>query len=639
MKTKRFLLLLPFLTVILMLVASVGAAPVAASADSPYLGHTGGDYLIESYDVEMNISADRTIDVKEVIAVVFATDFGMNYNVHGITRSLPLEGGVRYLDFDLRCDNPDFSPYTETDDSSFITFYLRGDGTVYGQKRTYTISYRMISPVLAETEERKDKGYLSLDVIGYCWRAQIMNMTAKITVPDGLEEFRVYSGTNSPNGNLYDVSVSRDGNVFTLFSPNLSCASGRSAGVTFDMSFAEGALGRASDPSIWIALLCGAGVLAVAIAVGLLFCRPPHMTTTINLTAPEEMDPLLMGQLIDNRVDSEDLGALVFYLAEQGYLTIDLSEGEDDPILQKTDKPLPPDAEKHIAIFYNGLFEFRDRVSSSELKNAFYHTAQSAAGSVKLSAGKIYKTRSYILLGLIAVLTVLTLGGFTCLYSVFNVFRDYYSITGIIACTIGFATAAAFRLTVTQHRYKWGKGKKLLFSLCGLIGLAAVTPYPMFPNPAYGIWTFALAVLFSALSGMVAGGYLTRTEEYTARLGQILGFKQFILVTEKDRIEFMLKENPALYYHILPYAQVLGVTDVWTEKFDGLDLKPPSYLYGSYTAFDFVIWNHIFFNMNRSMSHSMVSRPSSAGRGYNHSGGFGGGFGGGGIGGGGGGSC
>ena len=124
-------------------------------------------------------------------------------------------------------------------------------------------------------------------------------------------------------------------------------------------------------------------------------------------------------------------------------------------------------------------------------------------------------------------------------------------------------------------------------------------------------------------------------------LGQILGFKEFIVVTEEDKIKFMLEENPELYYKILPYAQVLGVTDEWEKKFEKITLEPPTWYVGDFTVFDYMILNSC---MRRSMLRAMAAAAQEAsaggGRFIGRSGGGGsfGGFGGGGFGGGGGGA-
>ena len=49
--------------------------------------------------------------------------------------------------------------------------------------------------------------------------------------------------------------------------------------------------------------------------------------------------------------------------------------------------------------------------------------------------------------------------------------------------------------------------------------------------------------------------------------GASLDRKRFIETAEADRIKTMVKDDPASFYHILPYAYVLGVTDGWAKRF------------------------------------------------------------------------
>lgn len=112
------------------------------------------------------------------------------------------------------------------------------------------------------------------------------------------------------------------------------------------------------------------------------------------------------------------------------------------------------------------------------------------------------------------------------------------------------------------------------------------------------------------------------------------------MYTEKDRLEALLADNPQLYYNILPYAQVLGVSDIWEHKFDGLTIEPPRWMTNPIdTYFTFVILNRAIRASSMSMSSYMRSRPSSSGASGGGGGRFGGGsfggFGGGGHGGGG----
>ncbi len=130
---------------------------------------------------------------------------------------------------------------------------------------------------------------------------------------------------------------------------------------------------------------------------------------------------------------------------------------------------------------------------------------------------------------------------------------------------------------------------------------------------------------------------VSRSDAYNAQLNQIVGFKSFILLAEKEKLEKMLEDDPQFYYHILPYAQVLGVSDKWEEKFAGITVEPPQWYASSMagTVFRLQLFNSIMRNTMSTMTKNMVSRPSSGASGGGRGGHFGG-FSGGGHGGGGG---
>ena len=121
-------------------------------------------------------------------------------------------------------------------------------------------------------------------------------------------------------------------------------------------------------------------------------------------------------------------------------------------------------------------------------------------------------------------------------------------------------------------------------------------------------------------------------------MNEITGFKTFLETAKKEKLEEMLESNPQYYYDILPYANVLGVSSKWEEKFKELtNVPPPNYYYGP-TVFDFILFNSMMRSSYARFTTAMVSRPSgSSSSGRGGFGGFGGGFGGGGFGGGGGG--
>ena len=160
------------------------------------------------------------------------------------------------------------------------------------------------------------------------------------------------------------------------------------------------------------------------------------------------------------------------------------------------------------------------------------------------------------------------------------------------------------------------------------------------PENIMGVGAKIVLFIVSSLIFAFSVSLINRTKDYTDKLNEIIGFKQFIQLAEKDQLEAMLEEDPQFYYHILPYAQVLGVTDIWENKFEGITVAPPDWLAGDMltTYFEFRVINSVMRSSMQSMRAGMVSRPSSSGAngggrfggGGGHGGFSGGGFGGGG---------
>ncbi|MDE5547702.1 MAG: DUF2207 domain-containing protein, partial [Clostridia bacterium] len=441
--------------------------------------------------------------------------------------------GNYYIKCCFTCQYSDYSPYAKTE-SSFLSYYMRGNGYVTGE-RIYTLEYEM-------KFEKLSGGYLPINVIGYGNAGEINNVTVRVTIPDGLQDYKLYSGKYGTVGNSY-AEVSRDGNVLTVTAEKLPYAykddenNWLAAGITLDMQFSPDTFSREFDFSILYALLIGAALLGAAALVKVFVCKQPLMTVSVNLEAPDEMDPMTMGLLIDGKVDSEDIGSLVFWLAAEGYLTIQMEPNEehpevdkDDPLLIKTDKRMYDSVPAHCRIVYEGLFNRREEVRVSELGNSFYTVTDAAKTSVVASKGKTHGTKGKAFAVLFGILSVLTLGGFAWLYSLTRVISGYHYIAVFIASLITFCISTACSAVAARRCYKW-KMPATVATVCGgvLAGFAlALFIALLFPSAAFGYWTPVLLIAFASLTGAVCGFYFCRTEEFTEKLGHILGFKQFI---------------------------------------------------------------------------------------------------------------
>ena len=593
---------------------------------------------VEKYEVNMSVASDRKISVRESITVRFLRS--------GLTmfyRSLPVDQGDEYFDFSAECPgNEAFSWYVASnpDTSGFIDVNCVGNA-YEGARWTYHISYTMIS----SSDEVKD-GML-LDVIGAGWPVELNDVTINISFPGGLDSYDVYSGGFGSTSNKYVEVTSVSGKRLSMHAERLPIVyndtynESMAAAVTLRFSLGGGALTGYTASRIftsrmgWI-LLAGIAAVAAAFGASLIFKKRREIIPVVGLKAPKDMDPLRMGKLIDGKVNDEDIVSMIYWFASKGWLFINL-EKEDDPVLMRR-ADLPENIPSYQRTLFEGLFGGMDSVRVSSLENKFYKTADKVRTLVDTKDIVHFERRSewgLILGGVFAALLFFFSSFFSSL-GVGGGYKYWFSWIMVIPVVL---VGMLLRKNV-NYRYK--KNKRAYFwSFVPLILLAAVITvlYMLFmakhllnPWEKLAVGIFAWGCLFIGLTS------LSPTKEYAEILGEILGFKEFITVTESDRIKFMLEENPELFYDVLPYAQVLGVTKEWEDKFKDILLEAPSWYIGSgASVFEYMI----FSSCLRHATSGMMSRPqSSIGSGVGRSGGGGhfGGFSGGGHGGGGGGA-
>lgn len=593
---------------------------------------------VHRYDIEMTVNENRKIDIKEKIVVEFLQD--------GLTmfyRSLPLEKDM-YENIQASCqaENTEFSYYVQEEEEygEFLEICCVG-GAEKGNIWTYDLSYVMTIGV------DDVKNGMIIDVVGAGWSVELNNVTATVNFPEAVQSYQVYSGGygSTGKGNVTE-NWSADKKQVVLTADVLELEYNdiyyetMAQAITLQFILPQGALQDFTSTQlftkdIWLYLLFGVLTIALAFLVRTFFKGNEILTPIVNLKAPKDMDPMQMGLHIDGMVDGEDVTSMIYYFASKGYLMINLQD-EDDPVLLRKSY-LPEGAPAYQKTLFDGLFKRRDYVSVSQLKNEFYEHSDEAMLQIQTKKKKHYTGKSilgFLLGGALAFLfTFLT----PLLTSTFRVGGGYGYMLGAAMIVPVFVLLLGEYL-LHSHQFKWSKKVQLIVQIVLIIIAVVVSiaygelfaTHVMTRFEKYVVSICALACPF------VTRNTLSYTKEYNALLGDILGFKDFIVVTEEDKIKFMLEENPELYYDVLPYAQVLGVTNEWENKFANILLQPPTWYVGNdMTVFDYMILNRCM----RSMSHSMLSRPQQSG-GVGRSGGGGGfgGFSGGGHGGGGGGA-
>ena len=574
------------------------------------------DYTIKNYDITYTFEDERTFGVQLNLDIVFNV-----YGKHGIIIDLPYNSGEVY-----RNVSSDRYIEVQKDAKNFISIYMyytRSASTApKGEILKFNLFYRMSVPVAT------DRKQLSLNVIGGGWSTDIENATAKIILPEQPTHVKRYfentSSVLTPSGNVIAVSAQ---NV-RPFTP-----------LTVDMEMATNALGGArTEASVYISIALTLIALAGA---AMLYAFVPKETPVPIVNFSSEHDPLWVGLMIDGKIDQEDLTALIYYWANKGYLKINL-EDEKNPVLLK-ECDLPPDTTDYEKIVFDGIFSRGAEVKISSLNESFYVTANKAIAAVKKHRVPFFQKWADVTGVLIALVTVFLLG-LPCMIAAQRVYKTFIDASGYM---IALPAILMLVLGKYQAKIEWKKPqrKPMLFCAIALLAAAGAAIYGVFiPAYALPVWArFTLGILGMAAIAFAAL-FHRRTKQYCEVLNGVLGFREFIRLAEKEKMEMLIQDNPTLYYDVLPCAQVLGVSDLWTEKFASLSIEPPAWAVNSHIGvFDVYVFSRVMSTTSKAMAQSFRSVPqpqgkSGGGRGFGGGGfgGGGGGFSGGGFGGGGG---
>ena len=611
-----------------------------------------GDLIeVQAYTVEMNVREDRWVEVTEHITVKFLSS--------GLTmfyRSLPTDG-CRYQGITATCNGNASFHYEVADNPDMLGFIDVNciGGAEYGKTWTYVISYAMQQGV-------ENENGMIIDVVGFGWSVPLHNVGVTVNFPSAVKSnnLNVYVGGYGSNSqSTYNLSL--DGKTLFIKANRLNLVYNdtyyerMAEGITVDFTLDEGVLQSYADTRMFtedIGKLIWAASFCICIGLVIWLCKPKReIISVVSIKPPEGMSPIQMGKILDGTVDDEDITSMVYYFAHKGYLKIDFTKTEDPQLIRMV-RELPSDAPAHEKTLFDGLFKggkFRmvkagDGTSKeiftvyvSELAGTFYETTQLV--KTQMLTPPMYDKKTLLLYGVGQLL-----GWVFAMLATFLMGRK---LGGGYNYGLGVLFLAPLLINLfigvvrENYRFKWKETKRrwVLLIEYVIIGLFSLLFIFFLAEHIMTEWEKLVLCIGAFVPAILTQETLVRTERYGKTLGQVLGFKEFIVATEEDKIAYMLDENPELYYEVLPYAQVLGVTDEWEKKFEKLTLQPPTWYEGRASIFDYIVLNQCF---RAAMLHAMAdaAKLAQGGGHIGRSGGGGGfgGFGGGGFGGGGGGA-
>lgn len=537
------------------------------------------DWEIDSFDVEIVVHDDASLDVTERIVADFTRD-----PHRGIFREIPHRYRRSGSDFAMRLDIVSIEdesgrahPYVAEQRGDAIWIRI-GRADVWLDRRvTYVITYRVERGLLSfDTHDE-----LYWNATGTAWPIPIERATCTVTLPQGVQTLDVraqsFVGPYGSSALGPEPTIERDAVRF-----DAGRALRAREGMTIALAWPPGHVEHPGFAArVWwfvednwiviIPLITGALGLLVWRQFGRDRGHPAPVV--VHYDPPEELSPIEVGALVDERLQTSDVVASIVGLAVRGYIHIGASD-KDHVRIKRTraaDDRLNP-VQK---IVYEGLLGDEDEVALEDLKHKFYvHLPK-----IRDKAYKMLRRR-----GLFS--------------SDPNHVRAMWVVLGIL-----FAVGVGLTALML--------GKKGVFAPAPLI-IAGVLTAPQ--------------VL------MLAPFMPRKTAKGRRTLEHVRGLEEFIQRAELPMIDARLRQ--AQFEDLLPYAMALGLASEWAAKFDGLFTPDPSWYRADTSPASTGALVTMLGHTGRTMTGALASMPRSSGGGGSGGGGgwSSGGFGGGGSG-------
>lgn len=592
------------------------------------------DYDIEGYHVDVDVSEDNTLHVKEIIDVYF------NQPRHGIVRDIPTEYTVfredgSYTDCKVTVKVGDV---TERNSVTYISGYKsikigNANRTITGPK-TYEINYDILLP----KDPLKGKDEFYYNVIGTEWDTQIANVSFTINMPKEFDASKLGATWGEFNhDNVTDINMEVNGNTITgslvperILQPR--------EGLTVRSELPEGYFVPRKENNIFRIVRVAIPTICVVIAflMWVVVGRDEKTVDVMEFTPPDDMNSLEIAFLYKGEVKSNDVISLLIYLANEGYLKITnvTSSGifKTEKFMIEKLKEYDGNSEEE-RLFLDGLFSGgKSKVSQDELENSFYKTVNKIMSNIntKLNRETIFEKNSINknwILVLMNIVIMLGLFGTMLIDENSSISPDMAFV--MLFPIIGFSVMG---LGLFQRRMPLSAKLFLIVWGMGFGGIPLIVLMTQMEGEIHLIdvlliiWS-VLCIIFICVFMRI----MSKRNAYGRKmLGRIRGFKTFLEIAEKDRLSRLVNEDPSYFYNIIPYADVLGVYDKWMQQFEGLALEAPNW-YDSPDHFHPAHFHHFMSQTITSANKVMNSSPSSSGSGGHSGGGHsGGGHGGGG---------
>lgn len=525
------------------------------------------NFYFKNYDVDMKVSENKNIQITETMDVVFTVPS------HGIYRTIPINETVK------RADNSSFKNYTKIKNISvnkqfstskqgnLLKIKIGSQEKLVNGEQNYVIKY----DYQPSDGKLKNNDELYMSIITTNWNTPIENASFSIEMPKSFDTNKIGVSVGSYGTIGYnedELDLYSDGKTIQGFIKRpLNSNEGISIRVLLPKNYFKNDNVVSDNPLIATIII----LTLICFFMWNKYGKDDTPIPIVNFYPPEGRNSAEIFVEYKGNASTKALVSLIIYLANKGYIKID-EDKHSYSLYKLKEYDEKNSIEKGLM---DAIFGGYDYVTKEDLESSqsFYKDCKELTKKLNRIKNFIFIAEStsweklllMILCIIGIVLTVIyALNGYSL--SIENIYLALTFALPIIVMTI--ITNSDVSNILKIYIYFW---------MFGYLSISTMETLSEYNFPLENICLVITGLIGLIVSIICLVNMPKRNKTGVKALGGILGFKKFLEVAEKNRIEMLIKENPSYCFDVLPYAYALGVSDEWIKKFEGLMLEQPNW--------------------------------------------------------------
>ena len=532
------------------------------------------------YFSDVQINKESSLDVTETIDVRAERE-AIN---HGIYRDFPTRYRGRHgnqvrVGFEFLGATFDGQPVEAAASPHGNGVRIRiGDPDEYvdvGEHR-YVIRYRTTRQVGRFLDF--DELYWNATGNGWAFPIDVAEARIRLPEPAQLGQRAAYTGAQGSTEANAIVADEKPGEIRFRTTQPL----GPYEGLTIAAAFPKGVVAEPSSSSRladWLADNgpLAAGTLALLGLLGFYYLAwkrvgrdPPAGTVVPLFSPPDDLSPAAMRYVWNMGADDRTFAAALVDMGVRGHIRLVEQDGGwfsgDKMRLERLSSSAPLASEEQAAL--GKLADPGESVEMEQKNHSKFSSAKSALTAdlkARYEGSLFNKNWGWAIAGLLLLIASLWL------VSAAITAAMGLDVTPVL---VALGAAATTALVLLWLQWATAVGKCLAVAVAFVFGaLALMTGAPVFFQALETGWLAPFVIPLLALPLAISAFFWIDAPTKSGRqvLDRIAGFKQYLSITEGERLDRMHppEETPELFERYLPYAIALGVENRWAKRFEG----------------------------------------------------------------------